>query len=156
MIEIDSLVSRTQYLMVMSYCLDRTDTTRNCHWSINSSSLTTDYKVVTTLVMRMCHVFPVCGGWCGVCGGPALTGAVCRTLETGAAICCNCKVVTSTSLCCARCARTRVKISPQHSAAWWRGWDTLYILRLYFIYLVRETTPSIINCMDNKVKGLFI
>ena len=42
------------------------DTTRNCHWSINSSSLTTDYKVV----MRMCHVVPVCGDngtsgeWC--------------------------------------------------------------------------------------------
>ena len=42
------------------------DTTRNCHWSINSNSLTTDYKVV----MRMCHVVPVCGDngtsgeWC--------------------------------------------------------------------------------------------
>ena len=42
------------------------DTTRNCHWSINSNSLATDYKVV----MRMCHVVPVCGDngtggkWC--------------------------------------------------------------------------------------------
>ena len=41
------------------------DTTRNCHWSINSNSLTTDYKVV----MRMCHVVPVCGdnGTSGEC-----------------------------------------------------------------------------------------
>ena len=48
------------------------DTTRNCHWSINSNwSLTTDYKVV----MRMCHVVPVCGDngtsgeWCMLCAG---------------------------------------------------------------------------------------
>ena len=157
MIEIDSLVSRTQYLMGIAHCLDRTDATRNCHWSINSRSLTTDYKVVTTLVMRMCHVFPVSGdsGTGGWCGGPALTGAVCRTLETGAAICCNCKVVTSL---CSVCSDQGENISPAQRPP--DGEDgihyTLYIqFIILYIIMVRETTPTIIiiNCTGNKVKG---
>ena len=69
----------------------------------------------------MCHVVPVCGDngtsvYSGVCCVRGAGAYWRRGQDTGATICCNCKVVTYTSLCSAPCARTRVKISPQHSA----------------------------------------
>ena len=143
MIEIDSLVSRTQYLMGIAHCLDTTDTTRNCHWSINSNSLTTDYKVV----MRMCHVVPVCGDngtsgeWC-MCGVPALTGAVVRTLEPPSAVTVKWSPTPAPAPACALlcpCARTRVKISPQHRVRLMVRMG--YIIQsVYTLHWVRETT----------------